>query len=71
MPSDAEILVSTFEAAMPRIRDAWRRSRQCGHEARMAGKRRCVHARGGNKGMWLRGWDEADEEMARSVRSEA
>ncbi len=65
--SNAEHLVSFFEAAMPRIKDAWRRSRQCGYDARMAGQRRWVHARGGNKGMWLRGWDEADKELGRSA----
>lgn len=66
---DVEHLVSFFKTAMPRIGDigivsrAWYQSRQGGYDARMAGKPRQVHARGGNKGMWLLGWDEADKEM--------
>lgn len=62
MASDAERLVKFYEAAMPRMENAWRRSWKRGYDARVAGKSRFVHARGGNKGMWLRGWDKADRD---------
>jgi hypothetical protein len=71
MKSDAEVLVQSLEDAMPRMEKEWCRCYRRGYEARLAGRERYVRARGGRKGMWLRGWDGADVKENNVEKSES
>lgn len=62
--TDYSPLVEFFEKSIPLIEKAWRGSYDKGYKARTDGLPRMTHTRrGGNRGMWFKGWDDANQNL--------
>ena len=61
--TDYSPFVELIDKSMPLIVNAWKKTYKEGYKARIDGKPRMAHVRrGGHRGMWFKGWDDANKD---------